>query len=68
MRLGSPGCEIVSSWLSEMGLLKFLVKINEGSDTLQLPSVSLCASTTFIIMTSSRLAMTKPPNLNSPIF
>ena len=45
MRLGSPGCEIVSNLLSAMALLKFLVKMNEGSDTLQLPSVSLCTST-----------------------
>ena len=29
-----------------MALLKFLVKKNDSSDTLQLPSVSLCASTT----------------------
>ena len=36
---------LYSSWLSEMVLLKFLVKKNEGSHTLQLPSVSLCAST-----------------------
>ena len=29
-----------------MALLKFLVKKNNGSDTLQLPSISLCASAT----------------------
>jgi len=28
MRLRSPSCEIVSSWLSEMALLKFMMKKN----------------------------------------
>ena len=39
-------CLLLAVGLSEMALLKFLVKKNNGSDTLQLPSVSLCASTT----------------------
>ena len=37
-------CLLLAARLSEMALLKFLVRKNDGSDTLQLPSISLCAS------------------------
>ena len=39
-------CLLLVAGLSEMALLKFLVKKDDGSDTLQLPGVSLCALTT----------------------
>ena len=41
MRLGSPGCEIVSNLLSEMALLKFLVKMKAVIPCSS--QVSLCA-------------------------
>ena len=44
--LSCESCLLLADGLSEMALLKFLVKKNDGSDTLQLPSVSLCASST----------------------
>ena len=39
-------CLLLVAGLSEMALLKFLVKKDDGSDTLQLPGVSSCALTT----------------------